>query len=762
MLKIIQNNPYRFLGVYSNAPTAERLANSRKLNAFLKVNKEVSFPLDLTHLMQPLARTVEGMNTANNSINLPKDQLKYALFWFINGGKIDEIALDHLKNGNTEKATELLEKKESFSSLINQGVLSFINGDNGNAIQCITKIIHDDDYLSCLINSICGSTFQISEEEVAQLFIETLLTEINVSQLKDLFEQFGTSSDDDEYLSKKAIGEPIAAINSAIAQAKNIKNVDTAGQYQAGISLMNSTKADLQAVRSILGTSNMQYQMVADNLAKQILQCGINYYNNSDEDEDEEIEKAYTLQNYALSIAVGKLTKDRCKENVEILKKKKNELPPKEARYYDKKIKDALAVYMTQPDKISYAIDLIKKVVPYLMSIKEVLGSTNTYYLRMSTLIVNASLHNIIEEFNSVMNDEIQIQMIIDRDGTIRRVKNVFEQAWKATLYMDKLDMEPDFKRGRYNQNRSSLKGQVEQLVNTYQSVTLDMRGETKIFNDCRTVADYNNYTKVFPGGKYVSQVKGKIEKMEFDACKTTQDCQRFKNKYPNTKFAINDKWEECYFKQCRSVSQYQAYLRDYPNGKYVSQAKTCIEQLSYDACRTIADYQSFLRSYPSGRYATAAKDKIEKLTYDQCRSVNDYKRYMSNYPRGKYYSAAKLFVDDEEMWSRCISSDSKDMYKDYLAKFPNGRHKTEAEQKASACYIATMVYGDYNHPQVVALRGFRDNTLRNSVLGRAFIRFYYQNSPAWVEKMQGKKTINSIIRTILDKFINIYNHESK
>lgn len=728
MLKIVQNNPYRFLGVCSNAPTAVRLANSRKLNAFLKVNKEVSFPLDLTDLLPSFVRTTDGMNAANNSINLPKDQLKYALFWFINSSAIDKMALEYLQNGNISKSSELFGKKETFSSLINQGVLAFINGDDGEAIQCVTKVIHDDDYRTDFVEAVCGSTFNISEEDLAQLFIDTLLEEIKVGELKDLFEQYGTSSDDDEFLQEKAIGEPIAAINSAVAQAKNIKNDDAPAQYQVGIMLMNSTKADLQAIRSILGTSNMQYQMIADNLAKQILQCGINYYNNANEDEDVEIDKAFALQNYALSIAVGRLAKDRCKENVDILKKKKEELPPKEARYYDKKIKDALAVYMTQPDKISYAISLIKKVIPYLMSIKEVLGGSNTYYLRMSTLIVNASLHNIIEEFNSVMNDDIKLQILLDRAGTMRTIKNVFDQAWKATLYMDKLDMEPEFKRGRYNQNRSALKGQVEQVINVYQTVSLDMRGEKKIFEECRTVSDLNNYTSLFPNGKYASQVKDKIEKMEFDACASTQDCQKFKDKYPRSRYDINSKWEECYYKQCRNISNYEGYLRDYPKGKYVSQAKA----------------------------------NIDRLSYESCRSVSDYKTYMSKFPHGKYYSQAKLFVDDEEMWGRCTSSDSKDLYKEYLAKFPNGRHKTEAEQKASACYVATMVYGNYNHPQVVALRGFRDDTLQHSALGRAFIRFYYRNSPRWVEKMRGKKTINSIIRNLLDKFITLYNHESK
>ena len=46
-MNILQNNPYRILGVYSNSPIKERLANHNRLKAFLKVGKSVSFPLDL-------------------------------------------------------------------------------------------------------------------------------------------------------------------------------------------------------------------------------------------------------------------------------------------------------------------------------------------------------------------------------------------------------------------------------------------------------------------------------------------------------------------------------------------------------------------------------------------------------------------------------------------------------------------------------------------------------------------------------------------
>jgi hypothetical protein len=71
-------------------------------------------------------------------------------------------------------------------------------------------------------------------------------------------------------------------------------------------------------------------------------------------------------------------------------------------------------------------------------------------------------------------------------------------------------------------------------------------------------------------------------------------------------------------------------------------------------------------------------------------------------------------------------------------------------------CYIATMAYGDYEHPQVLKLRTFRDEFLRKSYLGRKFIKLYYKYSPLLVEKLKDKPKTNDIIRTLLDKLIKI------
>jgi hypothetical protein len=71
-------------------------------------------------------------------------------------------------------------------------------------------------------------------------------------------------------------------------------------------------------------------------------------------------------------------------------------------------------------------------------------------------------------------------------------------------------------------------------------------------------------------------------------------------------------------------------------------------------------------------------------------------------------------------------------------------------------CYIATMVYGDYDHPQVMILRQFRDEVLDKSAFGKWFIKTYYQFSPRLVKRLKNQKTFNIIIRKALNQFIKL------
>lgn len=64
------------------------------------------------------------------------------------------------------------------------------------------------------------------------------------------------------------------------------------------------------------------------------------------------------------------------------------------------------------------------------------------------------------------------------------------------------------------------------------------------------------------------------------------------------------------------------------------------------------------------------------------------------------------------------------------------------------------MAYGDYDHPQVLVLREYRDKVLMSSVFGRAFVKIYYAISPHLVRVLRGHEKINAAIRNVLDKFV--------
>ena len=82
--------------------------------------------------------------------------------------------------------------------------------------------------------------------------------------------------------------------------------------------------------------------------------------------------------------------------------------------------------------------------------------------------------------------------------------------------------------------------------------------------------------------------------------------------------------------------------------------------------------------------------------------------------------------------------------------------------KKKNGCYVATCVYGSYDCPEVWVLRRYRDSTLDNNILGKAFIKVYYALSPTLV-KIFGKQNwfvcictsiLNKIVKKLQDKGI--------
>lgn len=319
-MNIINNNPYRQLGVYITSSQKDVVSNMGKIKAFLKVGRPVSFWLDLVDILPPIYRTEQSVADANSNLTLPVDQLKYAQFWFAKCTQIDEIACGKLINGDIDKAVEIWNKKETASSLQNLLVCSLIRNQIGNAIYFAETLYskYDGDFVKMVL----GDNALAKSKNLALDFIKVLCDEFAPSQVLSCISNPTWRVHVVEICTKPIIEK----ITLAIELSKKSKGQVAKERYTSGCNLMNNTKQDLALLVQYVSKNDLQYQMVADKLGLEILQCGIDYYNGSDE--DDAAYKAMKLQRYAQSIVVGKLAKDRCDENVQILDDIISKLPP--------------------------------------------------------------------------------------------------------------------------------------------------------------------------------------------------------------------------------------------------------------------------------------------------------------------------------------------------------------------------------------------------------------------------------------------------
>lgn len=485
-MKIIGENPYRLLGVFTNSSTKERVANLTKLKAFLKVGKQINYPLDLPDLLPHLVRTTENIAIAETKLSLPIEQMKYAEFWFVSSSPLDEIAFKHLFAGNVDDAISIWEKKDSVSSLQNRIVCACIREDYSQVFVLSQKLYTD--FVQQFITLVLGSDTAITPSEAENVFLDTLCDEVGANIILPHI----TNEDWRRQIGDRTIKPIINDIQSAIDVAEATRGKGITARYNAGVKLMKQAQQLLPQLKAFLPTTDVQYQMIADKLGLTILQCGIDYFNDSEAVDAPR--NAMKLQRYALSIVVGKMAKDRCKENVDILQKIIDNLPPSEVFAEDRAIHEELKKFCELPDKITHAVTLLNNTKPHLQSMKQKLGINNSHYLKLSTQVVGNALHNVIEEVNmaqkevpsysygqqtplsvpslSARPEEWADYAALLRDDhsysyrlqTAARMKFVFFSAWEAILLMDTFDMESDFKTNRYNPNRSTLKRICEQL----------------------------------------------------------------------------------------------------------------------------------------------------------------------------------------------------------------------------------------------------------------------------------------------------------
>ncbi|MFO7735497.1 MAG: CFI-box-CTERM domain-containing protein, partial [bacterium] len=150
---------------------------------------------------------------------------------------------------------------------------------------------------------------------------------------------------------------------------------------------------------------------------------------------------------------------------------------------------------------------------------------------------------------------------------------------------------------------------------------------------------------------------------------------------------------------------------------------------------------------------------------------------YEKTVPSENHSEKVTVYVDEKDGY-RLINNDEGDEKYEYKAYIyaadlaGNSSPETAVEINVSAistkgfwssyesaggsedgeyCFIATAVYGDYSHRNVIILRNFRDKVLKNIPGGRKLISFYYKNGSSaaiFLEKHPLLKKITGIMLT--------------
>ena len=294
----IENNPFRILGIISNASAKETNESETFILRYLDIGKSANLKFDITPPLRPLSRTSEIVKNAKRSIHDDFDKLTHSIFWFVNGTMVDKIALEKLSSEkNIEKATDSFRKgsrnfeisKSSYSSILNFSTLEIVSYSSHkdqervkNAIKYKYQIIKDKLVFKELEKLITSNTDKINHKSFINQFIEStkvLLKELfpKKDQNKLLIDIFS----EDKNILKEIEGQIVSSLVEKINE--NIASFDSFFKLQSKKSdaqiitskatilnrakkLMADTKSDLNKLKKIVGKDNFQYT----NLANQI------------------------------------------------------------------------------------------------------------------------------------------------------------------------------------------------------------------------------------------------------------------------------------------------------------------------------------------------------------------------------------------------------------------------------------------------------------------------------------------------------------
>lgn len=338
----IQNNPFRVIGIPANASAKDIQSRKSKVQAFTRIGKEVPSEFDFP-FFEKINRDETLLNKAYSSIEHNNEKILYSLFWFTKVNSFDEMALKYLENDDVEKAKEIWKKiswdKEvsasNWSAFNNISTLLLWGYDDVFTEEPFHEIINtkvkliDSDFFNDFVLAVADQTYSVSRDRQIEIYLDTILKEIknkgyNTSKAIRLFNNCNQQVK--SYVLKGFTEDKIVQIEHEIEKVKKDRESNPKNAYQIGKNFHSKCLPLLNELKDSLGVADSNYKRLSDSIAKELLQCSIDYYNKNQESgvEGDYLPDTMLLAQMADKIAHGKMLKDRIQDNISTLEEMKD------------------------------------------------------------------------------------------------------------------------------------------------------------------------------------------------------------------------------------------------------------------------------------------------------------------------------------------------------------------------------------------------------------------------------------------------------
>ena len=406
---LVGKNPYRVLGVYGNATSKEMQKNLSRIAAFAKVGRTEEFYTDFNVAFRvsfqrlnagsedahfKLERDEEMVVAAQAQLHSAGDRLLHLCFWWTCATPADEAAFRKLETGDLMGALAVWNRAHNVSAVVNAMTTSWLLADTATVGAKAEELFCTmGDELCALIDP----TLRLEPEALIRRFFVALT---DVGCRVEMLPQ-GTHEVWRRLWSEYAAMPYLRAIEKEVAAAASLGNVP-AENLQAAKRLKALAVRVLPQLKKIYADDVLAYQVQADKLAEAVLQRAIVFFNESEG--GEAVYQAMPLQQYALSIAEGEQTRQRCRKNVEILQRLLEKMPPKAVLPQVKTLRDEMQRANALGKNAQASLDAAKKMQSLsqrlLPEIQKASVSKATFYKSLADDLALCILQRTIVYYN--------------------------------------------------------------------------------------------------------------------------------------------------------------------------------------------------------------------------------------------------------------------------------------------------------------------------------------------------------------------------